>query len=281
MITKEFIIEYLKDYYEKHKKIPLSTDKNNPFNGKTVSNKFGSWNNALISANIPLKYNKAKDVECKNCGKKFRKHVNQIKKSKNDFCTRNCNAIYYNNILDRSHSDEAKNKIRLALQKSRKCSMCDELIYGGQRKTCSENCLKKSNIENGKKGGAKGGIASAVSQQRRSKNEIAFAEMCIKYFGEEDILCNEAIFIDKNKNKWDSDIYIKSLKLAVLWDGHYFHFSEHASKKQKARDALKRKIILDNGCEYYTIIDYGKYNRQFVEDQFNLFIHKLKITISE
>jgi hypothetical protein len=42
-ITKEFILEYLKEYYEKNKKIPLSRDKEHPFSAKTVSNKFGSW----------------------------------------------------------------------------------------------------------------------------------------------------------------------------------------------------------------------------------------------
>jgi hypothetical protein len=38
---------------------------------------------------------------------------------------------------------------------------------------------------------------------------------------------------------------------------------------------LKRKIILDNGSKYYTIIDKGKFDKVFVEEQFNLFIHKL------
>jgi hypothetical protein len=47
-------------------------------------------------------------------------------------------------------------------------------------------------------------------------------------------------------------------------------------KKQKARDHLKRKIIIDNGCKYYTVIDKGKFNKEFVKEQFYLFLHKLK-----
>ena len=39
---------------------------------------------------------------------------------------------------------------------------------------------------------------------------------------------------------------------------------------------LKRKIILDNECEYYTIIDKGGVNEKFVKEQFELFIHKLR-----
>jgi hypothetical protein len=109
----------------------------------------------------------------------------------------------------------------------------------------------------------------------RSKNEILFAKLCINYFGINDILCNEQIFKDNNGNFWDCDIYIKSLKTAILWDGWYWHYRPNVSNKQKSRDILKRKIIIDNGDKYYTIIDKGKYNREFVQEQFNLFIHKI------
>ena len=42
-----------------------------------------------------------------------------------------------------------------------------------------------------------------------------------------------------------------------------------------AKDRLKEKIIIDNGYTYYTIKDLGSFNTNFVENQFNLFIHKL------
>ena len=45
--TKENIIKYLKEYFEKYKSIPIAKDKQHPFSDKTVLNKFGSWSNAL------------------------------------------------------------------------------------------------------------------------------------------------------------------------------------------------------------------------------------------
>lgn len=65
--TKENIIKYLKEYYEKNNTIPIAKDKQHPFSDKTVLNKFGSWNNALTIANIPFSKNKARKVKCKQC----------------------------------------------------------------------------------------------------------------------------------------------------------------------------------------------------------------------
>lgn len=273
-LTKEYIIDYLKDYYKKYNKTPISRDKQHPFSNKTVYNKFGGWNNALIEANVPLNLNKPKEVICNQCNKKFTKLYNQINKSNNHFCSRSCSAIYNNKIIDRTLSENSKNKIREKLQKIHSCIVCKSIIKGGRRKTCSEQCMTQILKINGKKSGAKAGLASVASQQRRSKNEVLFSNLCIEHFGMDDILCNEHIFKDKNNNFWDCDIYIKSLKLAILWDGWYWHYSPYTSNKQKARDILKRKIILDNNSTYYTIIDKGRYNENFVKDQFYLFLHK-------
>lgn len=273
-ITKEYILNYLKNYYEKNKKIPRSKDKNHPFTCFKVSNRFGSWNEALKLAGIPILRNTPVKVNCFLCKKDFVKQICGIKKTKNNFCSHACSAKYNNSI--RVRNEDTNNKIRLALQKTRECSICQTIIKGGSRKTCSRTCLKQIITINGKISGKKGGLASVAVQQRRSKNEILFSELCIKHFGQDDIQLNEQIFRDKNGNFWDSDIFIKTLKIAILWDGHYFHYSDFASKKQKARDILKRKIILDNGCKYYTIIDKGRFNPKFVKEQFDLFIHKLK-----
>ena len=147
-----------------------------------------------------------------------------------------------------------------------------------QQKFCSRKCATTCLVSNKEKlqvNGLKGGVASAASQQRRSKNEIYLSKLYIAYFGENDIQCNEPIFKDANNNLWDCDIYIKSLKMAILWDGWYWHYRPDVSNKQIKRDRLKRKIILQNGCNYYTIIDKGKFNKYFVEEQFYLFLHKL------
>lgn len=50
--TKEFIIYYLKNYYETSEKIPIARDQQHPFSDKTVLKKFGSWNNALVQMGI-------------------------------------------------------------------------------------------------------------------------------------------------------------------------------------------------------------------------------------
>ena len=64
----------------------------------------------------------------------------------------------------------------------------------------------------------------------------------------------------------------------MLYDGIFHHIQvkkDHKLKQIQSRDKLKRKIIIDNGYTYYTIIDKGKFNKKFVQEQFDLFIHKL------
>lgn len=100
------------------------------------------------------------------------------------------------------------------------------------------------------------GLKSANSQQRRSKNEIYMYELCAKVF--DNVLNNDAIFIDKNNHNWDADIILTNEKVAILWNGVY-HYKE-VSKKQsllqvQTRDKIKAKVIADNGYELYIIKD--------------------------
>ena len=136
-------------------------------------------------------------------------------------------------------------------------------------------------LKNQKINGSNGGRKSAKSQQLRGKAEIYFSELCITYFGKHDIICNERIFKDSNGNLWDCDIFIKSLKIAILYDGiHHYKkiYKDQKLNQIQARDKIKRSIILDNGYTYYTIKDLGRFNKNFVENEFNLFIHKLHFT---
>ena len=117
---------------------------------------------------------------------------------------------------------------------------------------------------------------------RRSKAEIDFVNLCIDYFGNENIICNELFFKDKNNNFWDADIIITHLKIAVLYNG-IFHYKK-VYKDQKlermiAKDILKQKIIIQNGYTYYIVKDLKSYNKNFVIYQFNLFIHKLNYNL--
>lgn len=227
---------------------------------------------------ISKEYNnnrKLLEILCKKCNKIFLQ----------------CFGNYNRGCRCRSCSMSENGKISGKIRYNTKVPICDMLIVCIQcknefspklskQKLCNMECtIKYTQTEEYKNkckiNGQKGGIASAASQQRRSKNEIAYAELCIEYFGEDDICYNEQIFKDKNGNFWDCDIFIKSLKIAILYDGYYWHHGPNVSNKQRARDILKRKIILDNGSTYYTIIDKGKFNKEFVQEQFNLFIHKL------
>ena len=136
---------------------------------------------------------------------------------------------------------------------------------------CSRNCALNHTHQLIKTGIIK------TNSNNRGKGEIYFSELCINYFGKDDVLCNEKIFKDKNGGLWDADIIIKSLKLAILYDGifHFIQVKKNMNLSQiQSRDKLKRKIIQSNGYKYYTIKDLGKFNKQFVDNEFNLFIHK-------
>ena len=91
-----------------------------------------------------------------------------------------------------------------------------------KQKLCDKECALKytksdAYKEHGKINGSKGGTISAERQQRRSKNEIAFGDLCIQHFGESNVLCNVRYFKDRHEKLWDSDIILPKLKIAVSW----------------------------------------------------------------
>ena len=66
-----------------------------------------------------------------------------------------------------------------------------------EQKICNRECYKnfmKTNEEYKQKciiSGRNGGIKSLTILNRRGKNEISFADLCIEYFGKDKVLCNE------------------------------------------------------------------------------------------
>jgi len=176
-----------------------------------------------------------------------------------------------------NHKKHIQNKI---------CIFCKNSFVPkrSKQKLCNIECSKSflssdEMIEKRKSFGRKGGIISASVQLRRSKAEILFADMCIKHFGEDDVLCNELFFKDKNDKYWDADIIIKSIKIAILYNGiwHYKKVNKnHNIDAVQSRDKLKQKIILNNDYSYYIIKDMGSFKQSFVEHQFYLFLHQLK-----
>ncbi|MCK9293269.1 hypothetical protein M0P25_04300 [archaeon] len=92
------------------------------------------------------------------------------------------------------------------------CKYCGKEFIPRRKTTqfCSRSCTTTYNNYNGL--GKKAGLASVKSQDKRSKNEIYFSELCEKYF--HNIETNKQIF-----NGWDADIIIHDIKYAVLWNG--------------------------------------------------------------
>jgi hypothetical protein len=153
------------------------------------------------------------------------------------------------------------------------CEICKKEFQpsGSKTKLCSIKCTSDffrtdeyriRAVVNGRKGGK----ISATRQCRRSKNEIYFSELCADEF---EITTNEPYF-----DGWDADIIIHSEKTAILWNGiwHYKQIVKTNSLKQiQSRDKIKTAIIKKYGYIPYVVKDMGKYNKSFVEQEFQIF----------
>jgi hypothetical protein len=153
------------------------------------------------------------------------------------------------------------------------CGMCNSEFQPvrSNAKLCSTECAKTlmrtdEYKKNASLNGQKGGKISATLQLKRSKNEIYFSELCSKEF---DITTNEPYF-----EGWDADVIIHSEKTAILWNGiwHYKQIVKSQSLQQvQARDKVKTAIIEKFGYIPYVIKDMGKYDKAFVEQEFEIF----------
>lgn len=92
--TKEQLINNLQEYYKNNN---MSPTMRNIKNKNSYLKIFGTWNNALVEANIPLNKSLSKqEVDCANCGNKLFKLPSEISKTINSFCDQSCAAIYNN-----------------------------------------------------------------------------------------------------------------------------------------------------------------------------------------
>jgi len=219
-------------------------------------------------------------MKCKNCNKKDT--VKYSKYTSGEFCSKKCSKSY----STKNNRSEINKKISKTLIE--KCSGHENVKINcetcknefkvewrrRERRFCSIGCASTyRNIVLGV--GRIAGLASAKSQSenKRSKNEIHFAEMCIDYFDK--VLTNESIF-----NGWDADVIIEDIKVAVLWNGkwHYEKITEsHSVKQVQNRDKIKIKEIKIKGYTPYVIKDMGKENKKFVKKEFKVFIDYLKL----
>lgn len=231
-------------------------------------------------------------VQCANCGKEVKVQKNVYEKSltKNFFCSHSCSASYNNTVrkLSKKVSDEkVKNRTKhiSTTRKIRICKLCGNEYYrsesGSTRCFCSKECseefrknrkkyLSEETLFKLSQSGRKS--VEIQSENRRSKNEKYFCELCEQYF--KDVKHNESIF-----NGWDADVIIHDIKYAILWNGkwHYSEISKKTTLKQiQNRDNIKIKEIVKKGYIPYIVKDMGKYNPSFVEDEFNKFLEHIK-----
>lgn len=180
------------------------------------------------------------------------------------FCSEFCSRSF-SGKSKRQKINKLKGQIKVKEYIDKICPECLSVftirnVVRENKKFCSDLCWRKYN-------GRKGGLKSSVNQQRRSKNEIYFYELCKKQF--KNVKHNENIF-----NGWDADIIIEDFKIAVLWNGkwHYEKLKRNHSLIQvQNRDKIKINEIKKLGYSCYIIKDLGKYNKDFVENEFNKF----------
>lgn len=239
------------------------------------------------SHNRPIHKNIYK-FNCLKCNKEFELELTE-KQFINGNHRKHCSVSCANSHII---SNEIKQKISEALIKNneiqRICKVCNKVYIantdefpGSTTFVCSDECktymkthrkefLSKESLQKLSLAGLKS--CSIQAENRRSKNEIYFCNLCEKYFN--NVLHNKPIF-----NGWDADIIIEDIKFAVLWNGkwHYEKIkNNHSVKQVQNRDNIKINEILKCGYEPYIIKDMGKYNKKFVNEQFDIFIEFLK-----
>lgn len=170
------------------------------------------------------------------------------------------------NSLNPTEEKEKINKI---------CKYCNNEYYtlNYNQTYCSRLCSAKSKDHSSM--GRLGGLKSAKiqSENRRSRNEISFANLCMEHFG--NVLTNVDMF-----NGWDADIIIPELKIAILWNGIWHHkkiTKKHSVLQVQNRDKIKIKEIKSFGYKPYIIDDLGRNNPDFVNEKFQEFIKFINI----
>jgi hypothetical protein len=144
-----------------------------------------------------------------------------------------------------------------------RCIICGTDIVGVKTRKYCDDCLSNIRSES-----ARHSIL-LQGELRRSKNEIYFAELCTNYFGADNIKTNTPMF-----DGWDADIIIEKLKVAILWNGkwHYEKITlKHSVAQVQNRDRIKLEKIKAYNYIPYVIKDLGKFNKQFVYEEFTKF----------
>jgi hypothetical protein len=233
-------------------------------------------------------------LQCQTCNKQFTKKASRLEK--NNFCSHKCSAAFSNanRKLNKNrtktiqcnsclHSWEIPANAKMRCRNAECNQYCPDWKIKRQFKLCTErNCKKCNQTFAGKTANycsecihsvrKQAAIKSIEKQNRRSKNEIYFGELCQQQFC--DVKFNVAMF-----NGWDADIILDKFKIAALWNGnwHYQKIYKNISLAQiQARDKIKVKEIINCGYTPYVIEDRGRHKPKFVEQEFDKFLDYIK-----
>lgn len=233
---------------------------------------------------------------CDACGKEFQKFKSEL--AKNNYCSRKCSAKFRNQVRKQNgYTSKGKHKnvlckdcgtdvlVKVNCSSTALCLHCEEKYKPVKQykpvklkrqtllwKTVNcFRCAKSIIVKGGRMCASCCGKLSAETQSenRRSKNEIHFYELCKACFGCDHVFANRSMF-----GGWDADIIIPHLKMAVLWNGvwHYKKITaKHSVQQVQNRDRLKRNAILRSGYFPYVIKDMGKENKTLVKLEFEKF----------
>lgn len=235
-------------------------------------------------------------IKCNGCNKEFtiRERENLHPQKDKYFCGRKCankrlddksetkkiicNLCNTSKEVNKRSSQIKCNNCILLLKPKRKlrelvnfnCKMCEREFQSKKKNRifCSRSCQSTYWNKNNRDVCVKAGLKSVQSQSRRSKNEVLFADLCIKKFS--NVLVNDPMF-----NGWDADVIIQDLKIAVLWNGrwHYDQISKSQSLSQiQNRDKIKVREIKKCGYTPYIIKDMGKLSIDKVNTEWDKFL---------
>jgi len=210
----------------------------------------------------------------KSCNKEF---FHKTKK----YCSITCSLSirkteeYKKNMSNSINEVKIRNKTKLEPIICKVCTIefkpSQSTVTMCSRKCAQEYSRREEYKEIAQRNGSAGGKISATVQGRRSQNEIYFAEKCETHFGKEHVTTNDPCF-----DGWDADVIIHKEKLAIAWNGrfHYKQLMKSQSLKQvQARDKIKESIITKKyGYQFYVIKDMGKYDRDFVDQEFEIML---------
>lgn len=183
--------------------------------------------------------------------------------------------------MGRIQTEQTKEKIRQSLLKYpppfiRECPSCNTKItytcrHHVRRAERDNHICRKYKVGNEMTGNhfsLMGRKSVAIqSENRRSKNEIHFADLCKKNFS--GVETNKPIF-----NGWDCDVILADQKVAVMWNGkwHYEKITKkHSVSQVQNRDKIKLNEIIKAGYTPYVIKDVGREDKSFVESEFRKF----------